>query len=244
MLDASLKPLKLLLPSDMRACVSFDFQKMYDSVNRLHSKLKMQSEISSQPQPQLQPQSKLQPQSPPVHQRLVVLDMNGVLCYTDYDGLTYGPKSVHRLESDFKVRRKHVFVRPYIHTALSHLFANYDVAVWTSNGDSYALPIIQNCLGHYAKELKFLWTAKDCDVDSGTGVITKNLDKISGYRPSDIVLIDDTPSKKTGASESGLIVASAYSPLHKNDNEMLFIKSKVDSHFFDKQHHQHASLTG
>lgn len=180
--------------------------------------------------------------------KLVVLDMNGVVCATDYDGEVYGPKGAG-IPCDFMVKRKHVYVRPFLHTFLAHLFANYDVAMWTSNTPGYAIPIAKNTLGPYYRDLKFLWTSKECterpsQTRGERAVITKNLNLISqryGYRAKDIVLVDDTAEKKAGSEECGLIVVKTFVPtdplpdsgvgLDVLDNELQHLKSRVDRHY-------------
>jgi hypothetical protein len=47
----------------------------------------------------------------PQRRPLVIFDLNGCLCRTEYDCAAD--------EGDFKVRRKTVFVRPYVHTMLA-----------------------------------------------------------------------------------------------------------------------------
>jgi hypothetical protein len=65
---------------------------------------------------------------------LIVFDLNGCLCRTDYDGGEYGKQG-----ADFTVMRKNVWVRPFLHTMLAHVTANYDIAVWTCNSHAYVV---------------------------------------------------------------------------------------------------------
>lgn len=186
--------------------------------------------------------------------KLVILDMNGVICATDWDGLVYGDgEGGLGIPCDFKVRRKHVYVRPYLHTAMAHLFANYDVAMWTSNGPLYAKPIIERTLGDvYAKQLVFLWTQQECtatpDATAKGGIdLTKDLDRVVaafGYAARDIVLLDDSARKKAGSEECGLLVIKTFVPAAAVageggsegetppvDQELLTLKARVDAYF-------------
>lgn len=151
---------------------------------------------------------------------LVVFDLNGALCCTDYDGKTYP-----NLRCDFKVRRKNVYVRPYIHTMLAEVFAVYDVAVWTCNGSEYGESISRSLFGRYYGELQFVWTGDKC---MGTGKdMKKNLDLIDTHQK--IVLVDDTPEKKIGSG--GLLVVKAFTPGGSTslDDELLSVKTRIDS---------------
>lgn len=166
-----------------------------------------------------------------VGKKLVVFDLNGCLCKTDYDGKEFGAKG----PCDFKVRRKHIYVRPFIHTMLAEVTANYDIAVWTCNGKPYALPLARALFGQYYSQLKFVWTSDNCTVDAVSGEMTKDLDKITSHCGRDIVLVDDTDTKKVGTSGSGLVHIQSFIPfVERIDVALLGLKTRIDDVFKTK----------
>jgi len=159
----------------------------------------------------------------------VVFDLNGALCKMDFDGKEHGDRN----GGDFNVMRKCIYVRPYIHTMLAEVCANYDIAVWTCNSARYAIPIAKGVFGRYFKELKFIRTGEDCSGDNERNM-RKNMDTVLSHAPHDIVLIDDTAEKKAGVKGSGLIVISTFFPNQESlDCELLDLKTRID--------HWHAS---
>jgi hypothetical protein len=155
---------------------------------------------------------------------------------------------------DFVERRKAIYVRPFLHTFLEQIFANFDVACWTSNSDAYAQPIARRLFGAHFKQLKFLWTQRECE---GSSVFTsrgdtlkKNLDRVESHEPSQVLLVDDTEEKKIGEKGAGLLTVSTFlptresltsSPLLPLDDTLLTLCDRIEAHFKQQQQQQHES---
>ena len=147
------------------------------------------------------------------HRFLVILDLNGTLCTTDYQNQTYGNL---KLEPDFNVYRKFVYLRPFIDTFLDHLFANFDVAVWTCNSQRYATGLAKEVFRHYFPQLKFVWDQTDSTpLIEGSDEWVKDLRKVwerfPQYDSKTTVLVDDSPTK-AGLYPNNLIQITTYQP--------------------------------
>jgi hypothetical protein len=172
---------------------------------------------------------------------LVVFDLNGCLCKTDFDGKEYG-----NMGYDFKVRRKNVYVRPFTHTMLATVTANYDIAVWTCNGRQYAEQIAKQIFRRYFSSLRFLWTAEECDLTPGSTNanecnMRKNLRKIFNCcgDTSLVVMVDDTEEKILKCNVDGriskLVVISTFFPRGDNiDTELLDLPERIDNAVAEK----------
>lgn len=114
---------------------------------------------------------------------LIVLDLNGTVCHTKYGGAG----------GDFKVQRKAVTLRPFLDTFLEHIVANYDVAVWTCNGQSYANELVLKVFGRWAHSVRFVWNQSHCTVGDGREPWIKDLGKID-YDGA-VFLVDDDADK-------------------------------------------------
>lgn len=169
---------------------------------------------------------------------LVILDLNGTLLATDYDGGTYGKTGLH---ADFREGRKDVYVRPFLHTFLQYLFAWYDVAVWTCNSRRYAEPIVQRVFGdELSRRLVFLWCREECmrepQLSAATGAkmrLIKQLPEVWSkypmYQPAQVVLVDDNPRKAGVYSREHLVAVDTFTPSNTTlpDQELLSLLSRL-----------------
>lgn len=115
---------------------------------------------------------------------LVVLDLNGTLCHTEYNGR----------HGDYHVQRKAVTERPFLHTFLDHVFANYEVAVWTCNSERYANELVRKLFGRRAAGVRFVWNQTHCTrISDDTEPWIKDLSKIKHGGP--VILVDDNKIK-------------------------------------------------
>ena len=168
---------------------------------------------------------------------LVVLDLNGTLLTTDYDGREYGKK----YQPDFCEGHKNVYVRPFLHTFLDRLFSRYDVAVWTCNSIQYAQPIVERVFGpvHFQR-LVFLWARNECVrvADSITHNrrmrLVKHMPTVWNtyprYEPARVQLLDDNPRKAGVYSNTNLVHISTYNPAKQTpiDSALLDVLDTID----------------
>lgn len=83
--------------------------------------------------------------------------------------------------------------RPHLNKFLDFLFENFDVAVWSAGNKEYINPSIDQIFGERKNDLKFVYTADQCDEVKlkDQMVKIKPLSKIRGYHPDKIIHIDD-----------------------------------------------------
>lgn len=123
--------------------------------------------------------------------KLLVLDLDETLIHASEVELAH--------PEDFRFGPYFVYRRPHLSEFLKTVLADFDVAVWTSSGETYATAIIEQLFAPGA--LKFLWSSQRCttvrDWLSGNYTVIKNLSKLKrlGYALESIIAVDDTPSK-------------------------------------------------
>lgn len=168
--------------------------------------------------------------SPPPHSSsdvLVIFDLNGTLCSLERTqplsaSLTSSkhrppPAVVPPAPPDFVVgdgggaAKKNVYVRPFLHTMLEQVTAEYDVAVWSCNTARYARPATHS-LFRSVRQPVFVWCNDQCEFSSASSHVpskkrhytpyseassvgSKNLDRPELDPWQFVVLVDDTMSK-------------------------------------------------
>lgn len=161
---------------------------------------------------------------------LIILDLNGTLLRTDYDG-----KLFKDMSCDFVVGKKRVYVRPFVHTFLDTLFARYRVAVWTCARASQAKRICQLVFQHRYKALEFVWSQDECehirDDSRPNGVrYEKNIERVTGFARDRVLLVDDSP-RKSGKYVHQCIHVKTYNPATPGlDTELECVCSKIERH--------------
>jgi len=99
---------------------------------------------------------------------------------------------------DFRVFEYRVTRRPYLDDFLLAVRDWYDLAVWSSSGDSYARRVVQEVFGH-ASRLRFVWARSRCtqrfDDETRECYYEKNLKKVKreGFDLARVLIIDDSP---------------------------------------------------
>jgi RNA polymerase II subunit A small phosphatase-like protein len=101
---------------------------------------------------------------------------------------------------DFRVFRYFVPKRPYLDKFLQAVHNWYELAVWSSSGDSYANGVVQEVFGD-APTLHFVWARSCCtrrfDGETGEYYFAKNLKKVTrkGFDLARVLIIDDSREK-------------------------------------------------
>ena len=126
---------------------------------------------------------------------LVVLDINGVLCETATRRRAYH----YGVEAACQARKKLVFLRPSLSQFLEFLFANYEVAVWTSCPYFSAMPLVEAIFTPMQiAQLQFIFTRVNCELMRNYGS-RKNLQAIwqlyPRYNAQNTLLLDDDAAK-------------------------------------------------
>lgn len=104
---------------------------------------------------------------------------------------------------DFKAFEYFVTKRPHLDTFLQAVRKCYDLAVWSSSGDSYANRVVKEVFGD-SPELRFVWARSRCtqrlDNETREYYFAKNLQKVKriGFDLARVLIIDDSPEKVRG----------------------------------------------
>ncbi len=101
---------------------------------------------------------------------------------------------------DFKAFQYYVKRRPHLDTFLRSVRRWYDLAVWSSSGDSYANRVVSEVFGD-APDLRFVWARSRCtrrlDSEAREHYFAKDLQKVKrmGIDLARVLIIDDSPEK-------------------------------------------------
>jgi TFIIF-interacting CTD phosphatase-like protein len=124
--------------------------------------------------------------------KLLILDLDETLLYATEEPLGF--------QEDFIVGPYSVSLRPFLKTFLDYCLDNFEVAIWTSSTEEYALEIIKQLLPSLTT-LSFLWARNRCtkryDHENGEWYWVKDLKKVrrKGYNLEQVIIVDDTPIK-------------------------------------------------
>lgn len=126
-----------------------------------------------------------------INQKLLILDLDETLVFASETALERA--------ADLRIAGYHVYKRPHLDTFLAFAFARFRVGVWTSSGRLYAEPLVGELMADHSVE--FIWSALRCSIardwDTGGHTTQKRLSKLKklGFNLSEMIGIDDTPSK-------------------------------------------------
>jgi len=123
--------------------------------------------------------------------KLLILDIDETLVHARVTPL--------ERDEDFCVGEYFIYRRPGLDAFVAAMLEAFDVAVWTSSGESYAEQVLQRIFP--AGALKFVWSSRrrttHRDWETGEPLSIKNLTKLRrrGYALETVIAVDDTPAK-------------------------------------------------
>jgi TFIIF-interacting CTD phosphatase-like protein len=123
---------------------------------------------------------------------LVILDLD--------ETLIHASTSIAAEVADFQSGPYRCLIRPHALDLINALLDQFQVAVWTSAGESHARSVV-DALFESRDNLSFLWSASRCtdhrDFENDRTVSLKQLKKLRryGYELDRVVVIDDSPEK-------------------------------------------------
>lgn len=124
---------------------------------------------------------------------LLILDLDETLIHAAADGADREP--------DFCCGAHAIYRRPYLDFFLDFCCSNFDVAVWTTGGRDYARCVVEQTFAERAEALHFVWSRSRCvhrfDEELQDWYFVKDLRKLKrrGYDLTQVLIVDDTPSK-------------------------------------------------
>lgn len=125
-----------------------------------------------------------------VEKKLLILDLDETLVYATEEKL--------ERQEDFTIGEYIVYKRPYLQEFIAFCLENFDVAVWTSSTQNYAIKIVEEIFQN-PNELKFLWSRLRCtisfDEEERENFLEKKMTKVGrrGYDLNKVIVIDDLP---------------------------------------------------
>lgn len=125
--------------------------------------------------------------------RLLIFDLNGVLLLRNR--INKNP--------DFVIGNFYCYVRPGTRKFLKWAHHHFDVAVWSSTMPHNTIPIVQHIWGKKIKDLKFIFSQRQCTqtgtMPCGKPIFLKELryvwEMFPWYDETNTFLIDDSPHK-------------------------------------------------
>lgn len=168
----------------------------------------------------------------PRRRKLVVLDLSGVLL----DKVHHPGKSEDEgTDGVIRVRSKLLYRRPGLDEFLRFLFANFDVAVWSSQQPQNVVPAVMHAFGNYARHLTFVFSQADCEeiIHPGDGqehpetLFAKPLERVwemsSSYDEHNTILVDDCPFKSSLNPERTRLCPPRWTHDHDDDTGLIEI---------------------
>lgn len=157
------------------------------------------------------------------NKKLLILDLDETLIHSVEKPLERKP--------DFSFDIFHTYKRPFLEKFLKFCFEYFEVAVWTSATNSYALEILKNILNQNQIPT-FVWTRNRCtlsfDEELRESFLTKKMWKVKrkGYDLTKVVVIDDRP-EQWRSSYGNLIRVKEYLG-EKEDNELRLLTKYLE----------------
>lgn len=124
--------------------------------------------------------------------KLLILDLDETLIHATEESLS--------IQEDFIVGPYFVYRRPHLERFLGFCLSNFEVAVWSSSTEDYAIEIAKRLFPSLTS-LAFLWArrrcTRRCDHENGEWYWVKDLKKVrrKGYDLEQVIVVDDSPRK-------------------------------------------------
>lgn len=151
---------------------------------------------------------------------LVILDLNGFLVFREYKKLRTEEELMDEVLPDGVTRLKNHLVRrrPGISAFLEFVFANFEVAVWSSVSRYNIDSLVRHVMPDYFERLAFVWCQDQCErieqPDSPKPLFLKNLVKVWQEQPEyngrPTLMIDDDSAKMKNNPESLYLVVKKW----------------------------------
>jgi len=126
---------------------------------------------------------------------LLIFDLNGIFLVRRRDTTPHKP--------NFTIGAFKCYVRPGVKKFLKWVHHHFDVAVWSSTMPHNTIPIVQHIWGKKMKDLKFIFSQRQCtwtgSMPCGKPIFLKELQYVwemfPWYDETNTFLIDDSPHK-------------------------------------------------
>ncbi len=171
--------------------------------------------------------------------KLIVLDVNGVLCYK----ISKHKDNIKNRTNILELSYNNVYFRPGAKKFLEWLFERYKVAIYSSTTFKNIKPILNYLMPKLYKKLVFLWCRDRCTLDPDYGTDTQifkystikllssilenpNINERRIYKKNNVLFLDDSPSKMRFNPVNSYYILKSY---HPDDMELYSdVKIKID----------------
>lgn len=159
-------------------------------------------------------------------QSLLILDLDETLIHT-----VVNKPSKYDFEIDTGNGYYFVTKRPFLSQFLKYTQENFDLAVWTASGKSYASSVLKN-IGIDSNKLDFFYTQENCTIkfnhDTYDYYGVKTLSKIrSKFNLNRVLIIDDI--ELTAVNNYGNLIHIKSFTGDNTDNELLKLISYLET---------------
>ncbi len=151
---------------------------------------------------------------------LIVLDLNGVLCYRIDANLVNKANNPNLDLEFFKVGHKMVYIRPYAREFIEYCLKYYSVGFYTSTTEKNAKPILKKLIDkEHWKQVKFFWYRDHThpDPEIGKNPIIPNYGTIksiaeikSKYSQNRVLICDDSRIKLRFVDKRNQLMVSSF----------------------------------
>lgn len=181
--------------------------------------------------------------------RLIILDMNKLLVFRAFQPKLKEefPQITNSMLLDAELLGKHyTWLRPGTRKFLDQLFANYQVAVWSSAMPQNVALLCSHVFGDVRRaELVFEWSQEQCEVvdphpdpTERKPLFTKPLSKVVAafshspqqYKMEEILMIDDSLLKMTDNPRGSYLLTKEWTPVDKEEETLEDVWRRIESH--------------
>lgn len=152
--------------------------------------------------------------------KLLILDLDETLIYATEEKL--------ERQEDFIVGQYYVYKRPFLQDLIEFCLMNFDVAVWTSSSQNYAMRIVEEIFPNQ-NELKFFWSRLRCtfryDPELQENYFEKMMSKVRrrGYDLAKVIVVDDSPENWRNSYGNLVRVKPFFGEMDDNELQKLIV---------------------
>lgn len=144
----------------------------------------------------------------PIQQKIIVFDLNGVLCekrvktYGSYVEDVHGPKPIYMCP------KYDIYIKPYTISLLKRCSKKYPIAIWSSSSERNMAPFVKILIKKYRLKFLFIWYRDQTQLDMDYGidpsvkihdtikditqiVLSPTLNPERALKKEDILIVDD-----------------------------------------------------
>ena len=153
-----------------------------------------------------------------VRRRLLILDMNGLLCHRKHVSELHGGIPEEILVLAQRRGNQFVWARPYVDEFLRYCVDRFDVAIWSSATQQRLMEFMPAVVAEDVyRRLAFVWSQDQCDHDTQDPTLwKKDLRRVYKHFPQqqeeDVLLLDDVVEKVRNNEPYSVMLVNPWCP--------------------------------